>query len=122
MFSSSESRKKRGLERRKFIRVDNFGPIQYRKIGHVVGGRKITKDISEGGIKFLADEFIPISALLKVEITLEKSLKPVTAIVKVAWVRKLPLQDGYEVGAAFEGMDKNVVTYINHYITKLAEK
>lgn len=100
--------------------MDKYGPLHYKKIGYATGSRKMVKDVSVQGIRFLADEFIPILTLLKVEMVLDDKIKQITAIARVRWVRKLAVQDGYEIGAEFEEINKTAVTYLNNYVKEVS--
>ena len=59
------------------------------------------KDVGSGGVRFQADGFIPLNTSLICEFSLPESFRPVRAISRVAWSRKLPLGDRYEIGSEF---------------------
>lgn len=111
-------------ERRRYPRVESNLPLQYknlRKIGETSIGA-LTKDICEGGVRFKANEFISLACRLVVEITLPTLSKPIKAISKVAWIKKIPSSDQYELGNQFLDMtkeDKNhVINFINRTLNK----
>ncbi|MFA5146219.1 MAG: PilZ domain-containing protein [Candidatus Omnitrophota bacterium] len=111
-------------ERRKNKRVTFHLPLQYRnlrKIG-VTSLGSLTKDISEGGVRFNSSEFISLACRLVVEITLPTSTKPIKAISKVAWIRKLPTTSEYELGNQFLEMSKEdkdlVMNFVNRAVIK----
>ncbi len=90
-------------ERREYPRVNAAMSVQYRGIRQaddsVIGA--IARDISAGGIRLLVNEFVSVFTRLVLEIALPSSPKPVRVISKVAWVRKRPHGEQYEVGMQF---------------------
>ena len=86
-------------ERRKFTRLGSRLPLQYR--GERAFRYVLTKDIGEGGIKFLSTDFIPVSSKLVVELSLHYAGEPLKAVGRVSWVQKLPYGDQYNVGMQF---------------------
>ena len=96
-------------EKRKFNRVSSVVPLQYKKLKELSEGTigAITRDVSEGGTRFIANEFLPLATRLVVELFLPAQPKPIKAISKVAWIRKLPSGDQYEIGNQFLEVGKN---------------
>lgn len=94
-------------EKRKFPRLDIRIPLQYREIrgGHDSLGT-LTRNLSEGGFCFVIDKFLPLHSHLVVETILPNTEKPIKAVSKVAWIRKLPYSDEYEVGGQFLDITK----------------
>lgn len=90
-------------ERRRFARVGSALPLQYKKLKELSEGTigAITRDVSEGGTKFVSNEFLPLATRLVLELFLPAQARPVKAISKVAWIRKLSSGDQYEVGNQF---------------------
>jgi len=90
-----------GEEKRRFDRIDFRSPLKYqlKDAQDLVGS--LTCDLSEGGTKFNAEEFIPLSSELTVELDLEPN-KPVAFHGRVSWVQLLPHSDRYQVGMEFE--------------------
>ncbi len=110
-------------ERRRYQRVDFSLPIQYRNLrttGNAAGS--LTKDIGEGGVRFKAGEFISLACRLVIEINLPTAPKPIKAISKVAWIKKLPTNDQYELGNQFLDMSKEDRGHIIDFITKAINK
>ena len=107
-----------GVERRRFLRLPASIRIKFRRIsdGNVVGRQKLTKDISVGGIKFLSDEFIPVSSYLKVNLSFKEDLKPLEFICQVVWVKSLYNDESYEIGAQILEIDKENYRQIKSYI------
>ncbi len=107
-----------GIERRKFPRVETSVPIQYKNLKNsevgVVG--TLSQSISEGGTRFLASEFLPLASRLVVEIFIPSLARPIKALSKVAWIKKLPSQDKYEVGNQFLDISKEDKKQIASFI------
>ena len=106
-------------DRRKHVRVNTTIPLQYKKLKDLSEGTigAITRDMSEAGVRFIANEFLPLASRLVVQIFLPAQPRAVKAIAKVAWIRKIPSGDQYEVGNQFldVGRDdkKQLIDYIN---------
>lgn len=80
----------------------------------------LTKDISEGGIRFKTGEFISLACRLVVEITLPTVHRPIKAISKVAWIRKTSSGDQYELGNQFLEISKEDKAIITDYVNRLS--
>ena len=105
------------IERRRFQRAESNLPVKYRnlKMAATPAG-SLTKNISEGGIRFKTNEFISLACRLVVEINIPTVQRPIKAISKVAWIRRLPSTDQYEMGNQFLEMTKEDKSRIADYI------
>lgn len=103
-------------ERRKYIRIPDSSKISYKLIPASTQGDHLTKDISRGGIKFLAHQFVPKDSLLKLKLTLCKTAATFEAIAKVMWIRQVPHQSNYEVGVQFIDIPQKAVEHLLDYI------
>jgi len=54
-----------------------------------------------------------------VEINLPTIPKPIKAISKVAWIRKLPSSDQYELGNQFLEMSREDKVQINNFVNNI---
>lgn len=109
-------------EQRKTPRVKTHIPIRYRKLrdgAGIDGASSITKNLSQGGIRFRTAEFISMACRLILELDIPMFNKPVKAISKVAWIRKAPSGDEYEVGNQFLEMSKKDRELISEYVDSL---
>lgn len=95
-----------GKERRKFSRLSEFDEITYSIIPQSKSVKRLTLDLSAGGIRLISDGFIPVNSLLKIEIKLKHSDKVITAIAKAAWIKSLFDDEHYEVGIEFKEIKK----------------
>jgi len=113
--------KKKQDERRSASRTATGIPIRYRKFGDFKGPMKsstITRNLGEGGVCFRRSEFMPMACRLMVEINMPVPGRPVKAISKVAWIRKTPVGDRYEVGNQFLEISKTDKKRISEYINE----
>jgi len=95
-------------EKRKHARLELHVPLSYRTLGAkgVRASKVLTKDISEGGVRFLTDRFVSLASRLVVEIILPASNFPVKSIIKVSWIKKVLESENFEIGAQFLDMSK----------------
>ena len=90
-------------ERRRHERKEADFPLRYREtLGAPSPYRGVqVKNLGPGGMSFQTDGFIPVNTSLICELSLPESARPVRTISRVAWARKLPSVDRYEVGSEF---------------------
>ncbi|MFC2165075.1 PilZ domain-containing protein [Acidobacteriota bacterium] len=95
------------LERRNVQRIEQETKVafsvmsggefaHYRKIAH-----SLTRNISLSGIMIQSDVFIPVGAMLTIELCLEKNPEVITVIAKVKWVNALSGNESFAVGLEF---------------------
>lgn len=108
------------LEKRRFPRLNSRIPVQYKKIAEYKDALQgtITRDIGEGGVRLVAHEFIPLFTKLKIEIFLSPLSNSISTISKVAWMRKIPYADQYDVGLEFIELPEISRKLIANYISK----
>ena len=108
-------------ERRRYKRIDSALAVRYRNLraNNSPIEESLTKNISEGGVCFNSNEFISLACRLIVEITLPTTPKPIKAISKIAWIRKLPSSDQYQVGNHFLEIGKEDKDRISGFITQV---
>lgn len=106
-------------ERRQSERTVSRFPLRYQFKGQPNFYDTVTRDISEGGLRFITNQFIPALSELFLELSLRPSLEPVRARAKVAWVQKTPHCDQYHIGACFtelsEEYKKNISEQLVEY-------
>ncbi|MFA5087448.1 MAG: PilZ domain-containing protein [Candidatus Omnitrophota bacterium] len=91
-------------ERRKYRRVEFKEPLQYQtQDGDSLEG-SLACDIGEGGVRFNADDFIPLNSELAVQMEIEPQ-NVVALRGRVAWVQLVPHSDRYQVGLEFDGSE-----------------
>ena len=97
------------IERRKYIRIPESLPIVYEVVPGETRKEYITKDISQSGMRFLINEFVPKDSHLKIKISFHGTLFNFEAWVKCMWIRKMPYSDRYEIGVEFIDMPPKAV-------------
>lgn len=108
------------MERRRFQRIDSNLPVRYRNLrAATIPSGSLTKDISEGGIRFMTNEFISLACRLVVEVSLPTIQKPIKAISKVAWIKKVSSGDRYELGNQFLEISKEDKELINDFVKRM---
>ena len=108
------------VEKRRFQRMDSNLPLRYKNIKTAtVPMGSLTRDISEGGIRFKTNEFISLACRLVVEVSLPTMQRPIRAISKVAWIRKLSSGEQYELGNQFLEISKEDRGHITNYVNRL---
>jgi len=107
-------------ERRKYQRIESKMPIQYRKLKEPAEGTigALSVNVSEGGIRFLANEFLPLASRLVVELFIPSQPRPVKAISKVAWIRKMPAGEQYEIGNQFLEVGREDKMQLNGFVKR----
>lgn len=76
----------------------------------------LAKNISEGGVCFNSKEFISLACRMVIEFSIPTIAKPVKAITKVAWIRRIPNSESYELGNQFLDMTKEDKAHVANYI------
>ena len=109
------------LERRRFIRIPESTQIAYKIIPEVKTRDYLTKDISQGGIRFFAHEFIPRDNLLKVRLTLDKVSFSFEAFVQAVWIKEDIRNERFEIGAEFTNIPKESTDRLVGYIKYILE-
>ena len=110
------------VENRKHTRVKTHIPVRIRTLrggASIEGISSITKNLSEGGIRFRTAEFISMACRLILELDIPMFTKPVKAISKVAWIRKSPSGEDYEIGNQFLEMSKKDRELVSEYVDSL---
>ena len=108
-------------EKRKSQRVFSRIPLQYRKMksDEVTPATTRIKDISDGGVKFVTNEFLSLACRLILELSMPTAQKQVKAISKIAWIKKQEEESSYEIGTQFLDISKDDKKEIELYIKSL---
>jgi len=108
-------------ERRRSQRMESSLPVKYRNLKMATSpASSLTRDISEGGIRFKTTEFISLACRLVVEINIPTVQRPIKAISKVAWIKRLATNDQYEMGNQFLEISKEDKAAINEYVNRIS--
>jgi hypothetical protein len=112
-----------GKEKRKYPRKETHIPVRYRYLGDPVNAFKagtITRNIGEGGVRFNASEFVSRASRLMLEMDVPMLTRPVKAISKVAWIRKSPSGETYDIGNQFLEISRENKKDIARYVDSLS--
>jgi len=94
-------------DNRIFNRVDFKEPVEYYyRPGDNPSGC-LGFDISEGGIRFKTDHFIPLNTDVTLQFML-RSKQMVEMTGRIAWIQKVPHCESYEVGLEFNDTDSTL--------------
>jgi c-di-GMP-binding flagellar brake protein YcgR len=109
--------------KRRFTRVDSNVPVLYKnlRMSAELPAGSVARNLSEGGVCFQTSKFISLACRLVVEISIPTSLKPIKAISKVAWIKRMPSSDLYELGNQFLEISKedktNILSFVNQSLS-----
>lgn len=103
-------------EKRVYARIPESSQIFYEIIPCEKIKECVTKDISQGGIRFLTQEFIPKDSRLKINLTLNKTLFNFEAVVRFVWISQLRRSEIYEIGVEFIDIPPKALEYLISYI------
>ena len=104
------------LERRKFVRIPERSQISYEILHELKAKDYLTRDISQGGIRFFAHEFIRRNSILRIRLTLTKTTFYFEALAKVVWISEDTLSERYEVGVEFVDIPQDASEHLINYI------
>ncbi len=104
-------------EKRKYQRINISFPIGCQVIGDKKPFYTVFKDISEGGVKVITDNFMKKGSRIKVEINLIDTI--VNGIGRIAWCRQKPYSDNYISGIEFTEINPNSSQALKHLISQL---
>ncbi len=103
-------------DRRRYTRVPECLQIAYEILPSDTIKEYLTKDISQGGIRFLTHEFIPKGSSLKIRIIFPKTLFSFEALVRCMWIKEVPYSEEFEVGVEFMDLPPEIIDYLIGYI------
>lgn len=76
----------------------------------------LTKDISSTGLRMLANTFLPINSTLKIDLTLEKPHKLISAFGKVRWIKSRYADELFELGIEFVDTPQEHIEALREHI------
>ncbi|MCM8763679.1 MAG: PilZ domain-containing protein [Candidatus Omnitrophica bacterium] len=104
--------------RRRYHRINFDTSVTYQtKVGSRLN-HTLTRDLSEGGMGVIFEEFLPKDAELILEFSLKKNSTPIRTRAKVVWVQKLPYTERYRAGLEFEEMEALQKSNLKRFINK----
>lgn len=111
-------------EKRRYPRVETRFPLKYKELQEPSREYRgtITKNLSEGGVRFRSDRFISLACRLVIELNIPSATRPIRAISKITWIKKLPVGDDYEVGNQFLEISKEDRNFIQNFVDSQINK
>ncbi len=113
-------------EKRRSPRVETSIPIRYKVLRNGaeaagVGSVSVTCNLSTGGLRFTADDFLSPACRLIVELDIPAVARPITAASQVAWIQKAKGDHNcqYHVGSQFMEITKKDQELIAAYQNSL---
>ena len=103
-------------EQRQFPRVPLHAPLHFQIKTTSKFGSTVSRDISEGGIRFLSDDFIPVGTSMILEINLGNIPKYINAVAEAVWEQKIPHSERYQLGLRFSELDEVYYQDICEYV------
>mgnify|MGYP001566409191 CR=1 FL=1 len=94
-------------EKRKSRRFDFREAVEYYLADSPVCQGAAGCDLSQGGVRFRANDFIPLTSNLILNVFL-KPEKIVRVEGTVVWVQQLPHEESYHIGCEFKGSRHNI--------------
>ena len=113
------------LERRRYARLDCKDNLRYKVIksqeellkkGFTAEQLSVTKNISAGGLLFIADEYIPVGSALELNIELSDGEEPVECLGRVVRVEELAEEKNYDVAVCFLAISGAQKGRLNKYV------
>ncbi len=112
--------------RRLFIRLNNKLNLKYQvvKSPQKISLEKtsseqfsILKNVSAGGILFIAFQQFPIGTILHINLELLDNEEPIKCLVKIMRIREIEENKTYEMGACFLDLSNRERNRISRYVT-----
>jgi c-di-GMP-binding flagellar brake protein YcgR len=103
-------------DKRQYIRIPESSELSYRLIPQSKTTGSISKDISTGGMRFSAREFIPIGSTLRIRLSIKNIPHTIDASVRVKWTKRISGGERYEIGAEFIEIPREGLLQLERYI------
>jgi hypothetical protein len=91
----------RNSDGRRFARVPFKRSVRFSTFNSERSNAHIAQDLSQGGLRMLSSEFIPIHSIVSVQIQLKDREKVMDVQGRVVWVRYNPMTETYQMGLEF---------------------
>jgi hypothetical protein len=108
-------------ERRRFPRVTGAFPLRSWQfpVGRAGYSEARVEDLSAGGVRFRCASDARVRSSLLLELVFPGE-QPVRSFGRVAWVRELPGDAGFEIGGVFEEQSTKVRAAIGRHLSRAA--
>jgi c-di-GMP-binding flagellar brake protein YcgR len=91
----------RNIEGRRFARVPFRRSVRFSMPHRERVDSHMAQDLSQGGLRMLSSEFIPVHSLVNIQIQLKDREKVMDVQGQVVWVRYNPMTETYQMGLQF---------------------
>jgi len=106
----------RNMEGRRFSRVPFKRAVRFSTLNSERSDSHIAQDLSQGGLRMLSSEFIPVHSLVSIQIQLKDREKVMDVQGRVVWVRYNPMTETYQMGLEFDDDAAFQRTMISEFI------
>lgn len=103
-------------EQRRFPRVALNSEVKFQIRQSNKFGLTRCRDISEGGVRILTEDFVPLGTAMKLEIILKNGLKCIDAIAEVVWLARMPHSERYQLGLRFCEMSESYRSDVHEFV------
>ena len=103
-------------ERRKFVRVPEQAEISFKVLPNPKTAMFLTRDISQGGIRFYVEEYVSEGSFIEMRLTIKEIPFSFKAVAKIKWVKKEAHENRYEIGVEFVNISQEAVEHLIQYI------
>ena len=91
----------RNTDGRRFTRIPFKRSVRFGASHDDLSSSHIAQDLSQGGLRMLSSEFIPVHSLVGIQIQLKDTEKVMDVQARVVWVRYNPMTETYQMGLEF---------------------
>ena len=91
----------KNTDSRRFTRVPFKRPVRFSAFNSSQTVSHIAQDLSQGGLRMLSSEFIPVNSLVGIQIQLKDREMVMDVQGRVVWVRYNPMTETYQMGLEF---------------------
>ncbi|MBF0330601.1 MAG: PilZ domain-containing protein [Candidatus Omnitrophica bacterium] len=110
---------KKTTDVRRFKRVAFHRPIKVKCSGQDVYAGHLTQDISQGGVRVITSDFVPVNSVVTVQVQLKDREKIMELHARVAWVRATAFGETYQLGLEFFGDTPRMSEAIGQFVRSL---
>ncbi|MBI4708157.1 MAG: PilZ domain-containing protein [Candidatus Omnitrophica bacterium] len=103
-------------EKRQFSRLNLHIPVRCQYKSFSKFNFTLTRDISEGGLKLVSEEFIPPKTDLVLEFNLSLEARMIKAVAKTVWIQQMRGSDWYRIGIQFLNINPERKKEIAYYV------
>jgi hypothetical protein len=108
-------------DRRRYVRIPESLEIVYEILSPEAVKECLTKDIGQGGVRFITHEFIPKDSCLKIKFNFPRAMFSFETLVRCMWTRQLHYSNEFEVGVEFVDLSLEIQKYLISHIKDYLE-